>query len=446
MTDSLTRHHASIRPGKTLRTLGVFEEYFWLLQQRVPRTTVVAAEVEGRTTVDQWSAALAAVQAHHTLLSSRIRQRPGFRPCFELMPDAPLALQVVPSESGTRLFELVSAELATRFGPDDALLRTSILYGRARTTLVLGAHHAALDGASLILLVRDLMRALAGEALGCPHAMPPSHDELLGLPTSEQSAPVGLSWGALGASNPSCSSCETTDDHARDDSRSASEPPSLAAGDEQPLLQQIWLEPSVTSLLTRRAREEQASVHAALCAAVMLAGRALSRSWRDHTIRCSSSLDTRALLGASEHLGLFPTQRSAELEPSTTLSFWDLARAVKQSLAIRRTAVEAAGGFSTPLLEMIAAGADPDRLVIGSRQRAPTLRIDNYGRLAIPAQYGYGRLRIKWVTPAAVHGAPQTQHISVATVDGLLCMTSVSAEPVPALLGNAKRLLLAQLS
>jgi hypothetical protein len=440
MTDSLTRHHASIQPGKTLRTLGVFEEYFWLLQQRVPRTNVVAAEVAGRTTIEQWSAALAAVQAHHTLLSSRIRQRPGFRPCFELVPDAPLALQAVPSESGTRLFELVSAELATRFGADDALLRTSILYGRDRTTLVLGAHPAALDGASLILLVRDLLRALAGEALGNPHAMPPSHDELLGLSTSEQSAPLGLP----SRSPKSDSAREVTDGRARDDSRSASET-SLAVGDEQPLLQQIWFEPSVTSLVTRRAREEQASVHAALCAAVMLAGRALSRSWRDQTIRCASSLDTRALLGASEHLGLFPTQRSAELEPSTTLSFWDLARAVKQSLAIRRTAVEAAGGFSAPVLEMIAAGACPDRLVIGSRQRAPTLRIDNYGRLAIPTQYGYGRLRLKWITPAAMHGAPQTQHISVATVDGLLCMTNVSAEPVPALLGNARRLLLAQL-
>jgi hypothetical protein len=444
MTDSLTRHHASIRPGKTLRTLGVFEEYFWLLQQRVPRTTVVAAEVEGRTTVEQWSAALAAVQAHHTLLSSRIRQRPGFRPCFELTPDAPLALQVVPSESGTRLFELVSTELATRFGPDDALLRTSILYGRDRTTLVLGGHHAALDGASLILLVRDLMRALAGEALGSPHAMPPSHDELLGMSTSEQSAALALPSRAPDSAGLLDWSRIGTDGRAHDDSRSASEP-SLAAGDEQPLLQQIWLEPSVTSLVTRRAREEQASVHAALCAAVMLAGRALSRAWRDHTIRCASSLDTRTLLGASEHLGLFPTQRSAELEPSATLSFWDLARAIKQSLAIRRTAVEAAGGYSTPVLEMIAAGASPDRLVIGSRQRAPTLRIDNYGRLAIPTQYGYGRLRIKWVTPAAVHGAPQTQHISVATVDGLLCMTNVSAEPVPALLGTAKRLLLAQL-
>jgi hypothetical protein len=407
MTDSLIRHDASLRPGKTLRTLGVFEEYFWLLQQRVPRTIVVAAEVQGRTTVEQWRGALAAVQAHHAMLSARIRQRPGFRPCFELMPDAPLTLNVVPSESGTRLFELISTELATRFASDEALLRASILYGRDRTTLVLGANHAALDGTSLILLIRDLMCALSGEPLGDPRPLPPSHDELLGLSSrSSRVAPDG---------------------EAPDEPKPVFEP-ALAVSDEQPLLQQIWLEPSVTSLVTRRARDEQASVHGALCAALMLAGRALSRSWRDHTIRCVSSLDTRALLGASEHLGLFPTQRCAELEPSTTLAFWDLARAVRQSLAIRRTAVEAAGA---------------DRLVIGSRQRAPTLRIDNYGRLAIPSQYG--RLRVKWVTPASMHGAPRTQNISIATVDGLLCMTNVSAEPLPSLLGNARRLLLAQL-
>src|SRR5262249_42059602 len=95
-----------------------------------------------------------------------------------------------------------------------------------------------------------------------------------------------------------------------------------------------------------------------------------------------------------------------------------------------------------PVLEMIAAGSDPDRLVAGSRQHAPTLRIDNYGRLAMASQYG--RLRVKWVTPAAMHGAPHTQSLSVATVNGLLCMTNVSAEPVPSVWGGARGLRLAE--
>ncbi|MFC0397513.1 hypothetical protein [Paraburkholderia rhizosphaerae] len=435
MTDSITRDDTSIQPGKTLRMLGVFEEYFWLLRQRLPRTMVVAAEVQGRTTIEQWRAALRALQAHHAILSARIRQKPGFRPSFEFVPDAPLALKVVPSESGTRLFELISAELATRFAPDRALLSASILYGRDRTTLVLGADHAALDGTSLILLIRDLLRALAGEALGDPCAMPPSHDQLLGLRMSDQYAFAMLPRIA-----------RNRDVDQRQAERRGSEPladASLAADDEQPLLQQIWLEPSVTSLVERVARNQHATVHGTLCAAVMLAGRALSRSWRDNTIRCSSSIDTRALFGANEQLGLFPEQRCTELDPSTISSFWDLARTVTQNLAMRTTHAESAGGFSWPVLDMISAGADPDRLVIGSRQRAPTLRVDNYGQLSIPLEYG--RLRIKWVTPVAMHGAPHTQSISVASVDGLLCMTNVSAEPVPSLLGNARRLLLAQL-
>ncbi|CAB3771143.1 hypothetical protein [Paraburkholderia humisilvae] len=428
MTDLITRDDTSIRPGKTLRMLGVFEEYFWLLQQRLPRTIVVATEVQGRTTVEQWRAALGAVQAHHTILSARIRQKPGLRPCFEFVPNAPLALKVVPSESGTRLFELISAELATRFVPDDALLRVSILYSRDRTTLVLGADHAALDGPSLILLIRDLVRALAGEALGSPRAMPPSHDQLLGLRTSDQYAFATLSRTA------------------RDEQRHGLQPmadATLAADHEQPLLQQIWLEPSVSALVARHARNQQATVHGALCAAVMLAGRALSRSWRDNTVRCSSSIDSRALFGANEQLGVFEAQRCTELEPLTPPSFWEVARTVTQNLAVRTSAVESAGGFSTPVLDMISAGADPDQLVISNRQRAPTLRIDNYGQLAIPSEYG--RLRVKWVTPAAMHGAPHTQSLSVASVDGLLCITNVSAEPVPSLLGNARRLLLAQL-
>jgi phthiocerol/phthiodiolone dimycocerosyl transferase-like enzyme len=436
MTDSITRSRASTRPGKTLRMLGVFEEYFWLLQQRLPRTIVVAAEVHGRTTVEQWRAALGAVQAHHTILSARIHQKPGFRPCFELAPDAPLALKVVPSESGTRLFELISAELATRFAPDDALLRASILYSRNRTTLVLGADHAALDGPSLILLIRDLMRALTGEALGEPRAMPPSHDQWLGMRTSEHYA-LAMAPRVAPRVAPMGQASEASELNPADNAP-------LAVGDEQPLLQQIWFEPSVTSLVERHARDQQTTVHGALCAAVMLAGRALSKSWRDNTIRCASSIDARALLGASEHMGLFPALRGTELDPSTTPSFWDLARSVTQNLAARTTSVESAGGFSWPVLDMISAAADPDQLVISSRQRAPTLRIDNYGRLTIPSQYG--RLRVKWVTPASMHGAPHTQNISVATVDGLLCMTNVSGEPVPSLLGNARRLLLAQLS
>ncbi|HEY3598432.1 MAG TPA: hypothetical protein VGL08_13085 [Paraburkholderia sp.] len=419
---------ASLEPGKTLRTLGAFEEYVWLLEQRVSRTIVVAAEVEGPTRIESWRAALDTVQAHHTILSARIRQKPGYRPCFEYAPGAALSLQVVLRESGTRLFELLSRELSTRFAPGEVLLRATLLYGRDRSTLLLAADHAAFDGMSLVFVIRDLLRALAGEPLGSRQTMPPSHDELLGLHTNDRYATAPAAPDSNSAhGSPPC----------------AADASGLTETDEQPLLQQIWLEPSITSVLTNRARDEETTVHGALCAAVMLAGRAHSRSWADNTVRCASPVDTRPLLGVNEQLGLRLTMRYTELEASNAPSFWDLARTVKQDVALRRTAADAAGGFFAPILDMISAGIDPDRLVMGSRQRAHTLMVSNYGRLAIRTKYG--RLRLRWVTPAVMSGAPRTQTVSVATVDGLLCMTNVSIEPVPSLLGAARRLLLAQL-
>jgi hypothetical protein len=448
MSESLTSHRASLGPGKTLRTLGALEEYFWLLGQRAARTLVVAAEVEGVTSVERWQDALRALQAHHAILSARIRQAPGYRPAFVSVPELALELKVVPRESGTRLFELVSAELAARFAPEDALLRTTLLYGRDRSTLLFAADHAALDGTSLVFLIRDLLRALSGESLGAAQTMPPSHDQWLGLHTNERHASVpggasgfrfGFGLGVAAASAPVDASAHAPADrvdHAAHRMR-------FAPADEQPLLQQVWLEPSITSLVTRRARAEQTSVHGALSTAVMLAGRALSRSWRDGTVGCASRVDLRGQFAAGEQLGLLEMQRDSTLEPWDTPPFWELARAVKQDIDMQRTAADAAGSLCAPVLGMISARADPYRLLIGSRQRAPMLAMDNYGRLPIPTHYG--RLRLRWVTPAAMSGAPHTQTVSVATVDGLLCMTNVSAEPMPSLLGTARRLLLAQL-
>jgi hypothetical protein len=442
MSESLTSYRASLGPGKTLRTLGALEEYFWLLGQRAARTLVVAAEVEGVTSVERWHDALRALQAHHAILSTRIRQAPGFRPVFVAAPELPLELKVVPRESGTRLFELVSAELAARFAPEDALLRTTLLYGRDRSTLLFASDHAALDGMSLVFLIRDLLRALSGESLGAVQAMPPSHDQWLGLHTSERHASVpgadadlgtGLGRSAAGASAGMSASRDALSTHGM----------RFAPADEAPLLQQVWLEPSITSLLTRRARAEHTSVHGALSTAIMLAGRTLSQGWRDGTVRCTSRVDLRGQFAAGEQLGLLEMQRNSALEPWDTPPFWEFARAVKQDLDMQRTAADAAGSLCAPVLNMISARSDPDRLLIGSRQRAPMLAMDNYGRLPIATRYG--RLRLRWVTPAAMSGAPHTQTVSVATVDGLLCMTNVSAEPMPSLLGTARRLLLAQL-
>ena len=55
-----------------LRSLGAFEELFCLFDQHFPTNGALAAKITGPTTVQQWRAALDAVQQRHPLLSACI--------------------------------------------------------------------------------------------------------------------------------------------------------------------------------------------------------------------------------------------------------------------------------------------------------------------------------------------------------------------------------------
>jgi hypothetical protein len=49
----------SANPTGFVRSLGAFDEIYWLFSQTVPKGFAYAAEIEGRTTVDAWRKAKA---------------------------------------------------------------------------------------------------------------------------------------------------------------------------------------------------------------------------------------------------------------------------------------------------------------------------------------------------------------------------------------------------
>jgi hypothetical protein len=297
------------------------------------------------------------------------------------------------------------------------LMRATVLHDRDRSTLILAADHAAFDGRSLVFIMRDLLRSLAGESLGNPQPISPSQDELFGLRNPEGYASA---------------SAEATD--------RAFETGAQDSG-ERFLLERVWIEPPVTSSIALRARREQTTVHGALTAAILLAGRGQSRQWRDTLIRCASPIDNRATLNAGANPGLLLTFGYTELAPAFSSGFWDLARQVRRDVNVHHTIAEAAPSLA-PIREMMSVEQDPDNIVAFSRQRAHTLMVTNYGRLGIPANYG--RLQLQSISPFVNSGAPHTQTVSVATLSGLLCMTNVSVEPVASLLEKARNLLISE--
>ena len=406
-----------VTPGSLIRRLGSLEELIWLRERRASRTIVLLAEVQGSTTPEDWRTALNRVQARHTILSSRIRKDPGSRPYFELARGVELPLEVVPLDSGTSALERCSRELGTNFLQGHMLMRATVLHDRDRSTLVLAVDHAAFDGRSLVLIVRDLLRSLAGESLGDPQPISPPLDEFFGLHNQERYT-----------STLAEATDRTFEARAQDSGKRL-------------LLERVWIEPPVTSSIALRARREQTTVHGALTAAILLAGRGQSPQWRDTPIRCASPIDNRATLNAGENLGLLITTGYTELPPTFSSGFWDLARQVKRDVNGHHTIAEAALSLA-PIRETVSVEQDPYNLVVVNRQRANTLMVTNCGRLEIPANYG--RLQLQSISLFGSSGAPHTQTVCVATLSGLLCMTNVSVEPVASLLEKARNLLISE--
>ncbi|AMB85589.1 hypothetical protein AWM79_09885 [Pseudomonas agarici] len=403
-----------------LRSLGTFEEYFWLVERKTPRTIVVVAALEGPTTIDGWRTALNALQAHHPILSARVRKSPGFRPCFVTAPGVDLPLEVLPFGSAQSLLDYCAKELETGFAENELLLRATVLHEKHRSTLVLAADHVAFDGRSLVYLIRDLISSLAGKDLGKQKPFLPSLDELLGLHGAD----------IYSTPSPAYSGFSEPIEH----------PVTQLAAQHQ--LEQISLAPQTVAAITERARQEQTTVHGALTAGILIAGRAKSQRWAETAIRCVSPIDNRKMLGIGDIPGVLLTLAHTELESAKPYDFWDLARQVRSDVSALGNIQAAARSFA-PLRETLSAEMAPSHISEAADRRAQALMVTNYGRLAIPSEYG--PLRLLFIRPMITSGVSHTQTVSLATLDGLLCMTNVSAEPISDLLIGARDLIISQL-
>jgi hypothetical protein len=65
----------SSNPTGFIRSLGAFEEIYWLFSQTGPKGFAYAAEIEGRTTVDAWRKAIDQVQQRERTQEDRILKR-----------------------------------------------------------------------------------------------------------------------------------------------------------------------------------------------------------------------------------------------------------------------------------------------------------------------------------------------------------------------------------
>ena len=413
---ALDLEHAEFGNTTRLRDLDAFEEFFWLVEQSVNVSHAVVVEVRGTTTIAQWQDALEALQIRYPLLSASIRKIPGRRPFFEKKPGTAMPLRMAPLRDSLVLEEEMEKELQHSFGDGSGpLTRATLFHAQNRSVVMFATHHSSMDGKSHLLLVQDLLAAVAGEDLGEPLEVQPGLGQLLGMP-----APA--------------------------DYRKTLQGGSVAPGEEHRVampsvrVRRLQLSVGETEVLLRRAKEEGTTVHAALVAALTLAGKRYSEAWNVGPVRCMSPIDMRRTLKIPDAAGLLIGAHHGSVLTPQGADFWDIARAVREDMLTAQSA-DGAPPLLGALSSMVADEHRADDLYLSvlNGPLVHELLVTNYA--AYRARTEYGGLQIENLFTGSLAVRQTLQKVSVLTVNGRLGMTLVSREAFPRLLEDAREIL-----
>jgi hypothetical protein len=377
----------------------------------------MAAHVEGHTEVSSWRTALDAAQRRHPLLSVAIETEAVQGPRFRTVADARIPLRIAEAPLSSWRYE-VAKELATPFDAQQApLVRAVLMHGQNESVLIIAAHHSIADGLSVSYIIRDILQALQGGDL-------------------QALAPLPAQEALVYASQPHI---VDADQAGQSESPQEGRPVSFRAlHDALPTIEALSLPPDVTTRLIERARKERTTVHGALCAALVLAGREISDDWACNPVRVLSPFNLRKQIGVDEDCGVFVWAAGVAMPTEFGRDFWKMARFAKSSLtakqSIDRVSMEMRGveqamasGIDVPTAAQILAQGFPCELLLTN---LGALQFDSCD-LTLNALWG----------PSVLMGFEGEQTVGVTTVNGSLCLLHTSFAPLSTLLRRAELIL-----
>jgi hypothetical protein len=200
------------------------------------------------------------------------------------------------------------------------------------------------------------------------------------------------------------------------------------------------LTPEQTTALQRHARKEGVTIHAAISAALTIAGRAIDESWRNNPLRIMSPAEIRDILGLKDECMVSFTGGEISIAPRGSMTFWDLARFAKHGLS------------SVKSTESISRMIDLQSTAVSSNltvEQAFQLKrnafnaqvmLSNLGRLPFDSTFGRLKLETLWA-PSALRGIEGEQTLGAVTVNGSLHLTHTSPAPIRGLLAGMEEVL-----
>jgi Condensation domain len=397
-----------------IRPLSGFEHLFWALDKINGFNFGMAISFSGTIEHSRWRDAFSRVQKRHPFLDAGINEDDPHMPWFTRGGGLPIPLAFLRRNSSTDWQRVMESEIAEPFdlstGP---LLRAAVLEDEKGSDLVLTTHHAVIDGMGVLAVVRELLGALAGEALAELPIPPPaevratSMRALIPLP-----AAIELTNYAAEPRNRTYSS------------RNRKGKCAIAA---------LRISPEENARLLCYARREQTTIGAVLTAAAGSALRELSPQLKQADLRLTAALDARPYVGNEEDFVLsIISPRAIAPYPEEELAA--SARAIKAQIAPAQSFLAIEATFtrvSAILTQKVDAAALVNMLV---EAVGHDLLVSNLKTVEIPVQPDGLVVESVW-GPSVLTGYEGEHAIGAATFDGALHLVYSSFAPVSGLLG-----------
>jgi NRPS condensation-like uncharacterized protein len=388
------------------RLLGASEHFLWLRDQGWSVNFALTASFTGSLTVQQLTDALAWVQRRHPLLQVKIAIDESQQPQF-ISEDVPaIPLRVVQRQGEQHWTQEVADEIVRPFlwsqGP---LLRVVLLKGDNVSEIIVICHHSIGDALSIVYLLRDILQEIGTP--GCDRQILPE------IPPLEELIPHTFA-------------------HKNDTvitGNSDLEPEKTNPRKWRPTILHWSLEAEETHKLVLRCREEQVTVHGALCASFLLSMTHKAGLSEEITIKCLSPLNARNYLlppvgsDMGVYIALPVTAHKLQLESD----FWDIAREVKHQ--INEVVAQGKMFEGIPKLKaFLSTKPTPNTVYQQVLKRGDDLAVSNLGRLDIPQQFG--NLHLRAIYGPTLLGSENVKVVSVGTLGGKMFFTFACLESV----------------
>jgi hypothetical protein len=407
------------------RKLGLVEHLFATLHSMGAMLYVNIARIQGAISFDILRDAIDLIQKRHPLLQVHLQASDdGFS--FEANGTLAIPLRAIDRLHQQQWLEIAENELVTKFSDNcEPLCRLTLLNtseAEGINELIVTFHHAIADGISALHFIHELLSYYQQLVEDTPippiDSLPllPPLEQLLVQHLSELDA-ADLTQIALSQTNPAAALIiEQT----------------ALVKDRSTRIISRELDRIITSQIKNRCRDEQTTVHGALCAATILAcGRQLSTP-EPVLISCSSSVNLRGScfpVVDSSHLGCFVSNATISHHARIDTDFWELARECKSNIdrLIHQKVPHAQ--VSNPELRDKYRSSFLAQIAEHNMGRNTMAHVSNLGEFNFPTSYGSIQLE-SFYFAAGLSLIGTCLWLGAVTIDRKLCCTFTYTHPL----------------